>query len=351
MAAITEGWNFEPMLPMFWREVMQQVDRTPLQGERFAAARRAIERRWGVVQQEVPMSRVCQTTAFAWFVVSILDRIEHFHSAYNLVLSAYRRTHGIRSRSHPVPDLAYAEQWFEAPFWAWRRGQPRRNKLWVRREGSGWKLRVGGEAWPLTPCRHFEDAVEMLRALEARGCKIRSRALTTTMFARLFLADVFIHGIGGGIYDELTDRIINGFYGIPAPGFLVLSATLLLPLPRYPDAARQAVALARQARDLAYKPERFVTDGPEATQLILTKHNWIAHTGATHAERVERFQRIRAINGRLIPYVLPLQQQVEADHREQQRRAAADAVAGRRDYAFCLHPEEMLRSFFSSRFV
>ena len=58
--------------------------------------------------------------------------------------------------------------------------------------------------------------IDAWRSLEAHGFKIRTRALTTTMFARLFLADLFIHGIGGGIYDELTDRIIERYYGFPA---------------------------------------------------------------------------------------------------------------------------------------
>ena len=136
MAAITTGWKFEPMLPVFWREVMRQAERTPLLGERFAAARRTMERRWGCVQREVPMSRVCQTEAFAWFACSILDRLPAFHDDdYNQVVHDYRQAHGIRSRSHPVPDLTRVGEWLEAPFWAWRQGQTRRGKLLIRRSG------------------------------------------------------------------------------------------------------------------------------------------------------------------------------------------------------------------------
>ena len=69
---------------------------------------------------------------------------------------------------------------------------------------------------------------------ERQGQKVRSRALTNTLFARLFLADLFVHGIGGGKYDELTDDIIRRFYGCEPPAFLVLSATRLLPLPAVP---------------------------------------------------------------------------------------------------------------------
>ena len=47
--------------------------------------------------------------------------------------------------------------------------------------------------------------------LQTRGIKLRSRALTTTMFVRLFLADAFLHGIGGAKYDEVTVTGTTGF--------------------------------------------------------------------------------------------------------------------------------------------
>ena len=64
--------------------------------------------------------------------------------------------------------------------------------------------------------------------------KVRTRALTTTLFARLFLGDLFIHGIGGAKYDELGDEVARGFLGAPPPPFLTLSLTLWLGLPDDP---------------------------------------------------------------------------------------------------------------------
>jgi hypothetical protein len=343
MAPIMERWNFEPMLPMFWREVMQQAERTPLMGERFAAARRAMERRWGLQPREAPMSRVCQTEAFAWFACSLLDQLPAFHATYNQTVQEYRHEHGIRSRSHPVPDLARDGDWLEAPLWAWQRGQSRRGRLFVQATPESWRLRVSGTEWPAVPRHHPVDA---WRELESRGYKLRARALTTTLFSRLFLADVFIHGIGGGIYDELTDRLIERFFKIPAPGFLVLSATLLLPLPRFPDALQQVRSLERKARDLQFKPERFIHFSNGTESLVREKQTWIARVGATHAERVERFQRIRELNARMLPFVLPQTEQMQAEHQEQLKRVAQNEVATRRDYAFCLYPEAMLRKFF-----
>jgi len=188
LAPYAAAWEFEPMLTDFWRDVMKQTARTNLVGERFAAARRAFERRFGITPLEVPMSRLCQTAPFVSFFHLICRDLERFHSIYNDAVHTYRREHEIRSRNHPVPDLAADGDWLETPFWAWRRGQTRRHKLYLRKDGATWSLRFGSEVisdWPsgnVPPDMHpqFEQ-----------GLKIRPRALTTTMFARLFLADVF----------------------------------------------------------------------------------------------------------------------------------------------------------------
>ncbi len=43
--ARTADWHFEPIVSRFWNDVLRQRDRTPLLGERLAAARRTWERR------------------------------------------------------------------------------------------------------------------------------------------------------------------------------------------------------------------------------------------------------------------------------------------------------------------
>ena len=48
---------------------------------------------------------------------------------------------------------------------------------------------------------------------------LRPRALTLTLFARLCLGDFFIHGIGGGKYDEVTDAIIRDYFGVEPPAY------------------------------------------------------------------------------------------------------------------------------------
>src|SRR5439155_11533539 len=137
--------------------------------------------------------------------------------------------------------------------------QPERGRLLVRRTEHALALRVGGEIWPELPGGTNANASALVRAwlaLEGRGFKIRSRALTNTLFARLFLVDLFIHGIGGGRYDELTDEIARRFYDHEPPRYLVLSATLLLPLPNFPARAADCRRLAGGLGDLSYYSQR-----------------------------------------------------------------------------------------------
>ena len=66
------------------------------------------------------------------------------------------------------------------------------------------------------------------------GNKIRPRAITTTMFSRLFFSDVFIHGIGGAKYDTITDEIIKRILRYrpspPSSRFLRLYIYLWMPM-------------------------------------------------------------------------------------------------------------------------
>jgi hypothetical protein len=347
-------WPFQPLLPSFWQAVLRQTTQTDLLGERFVRARRAVERAWGCHNLEVPLSSICQTQPFAWFACHLVTNLERFHAVHNSCLEEYRRLYGIRSRSHPVPDLASEGDWREAPFWAWRPGQSRRGRLMARTQEGRIELRVGGEAWPALPLPgqgNARQAVAAWQGLEAQGYKIRTRALTTTLYARLFLADLFIHGIGGAKYDEVTDEIIRRFYEAEPPDYLVLTATVRLPLPTLPVTAEKCRRLAWEQRDLYWNPQRHLPEGelsnPRARELVATKEALIARQPHEARGREERYHRLRETTERLRLFMEEKLRRIDAAERICRREVAANAVLSRRDYAFCLYPESSLRPFFA----
>ncbi len=215
----------EPLLDQFWPQVLARRQDASTHGLRFALARREIEGEWGVANLEVPMSSVCQTDSFLWFAAHILAQLPRYCEVHNTTLAEYRSAHGIKSKNHPVAMLAWDGEWREAPFWAYRPGRPRRQPLLVRTHAREIDLKIAGEdevlmTLPLAADREACCAVERLRELAARFIRLRTRALTTTLFAKFLLGDLFLHGIGGAKYDELGDEIARRFFAIEPPGFL-----------------------------------------------------------------------------------------------------------------------------------
>ena len=217
---------------------------------RFSLARRELEASWGVSNLEVPLSEVCQTDGFFWFVSHLLAQLPRYRQVHNDALDEYRAAHRIRSKNHPVAALARAGRVARGAVL----GLARRTTAAPRTLGPAasrvMDLRIAGEdevliELPLAPEREACCAVERLRELAARSIRLRTRALTTTMFSRFLLGDLFIHGIGGAKYDELGDEIARRFFGIEPPGFLTVSMTLWLGLPADPATAAELAAIDR----------------------------------------------------------------------------------------------------------
>jgi hypothetical protein len=349
---LTRHWPYEPMLSAFWAEVLRQAERTPNLGECFAAARRTFEQAWGCHNREVPLSTLCDSEPFAYFACHVLTHLPHFHSLYNAIVADYRRRHGIRDRQRPVPDLATDGAWLEAPFWCWRAGASRRERVFARLGKDRVEIMVSrdpkGSIFALPFGSRLTDTAAAWQELQASGLKIRTRALTTTLYARLFLADLFLHGIGGGIYDELTDELMRRFYGCEPPEFLVLSATRWLPLPRTSATQDDRRRLLRELRDVRYNPQLRLDSIPSTehlSELVQGKQEWIARQPATSVERRERFRVLRMLTEELARPLRPREEQLRRRLQDCEQQLRSNAVLQRRDYSFCLFPESVLRPF------
>jgi hypothetical protein len=342
------GLPADTLLPAFWREVLVMVPRTPRLGERLAGARRRWEETWGCRTLELPVSVLCRTEAFAWFACHLLADLPRFREVYNDGLHAYRERHAVRTPNRPVPELAVRDDWREAPFWVWRAGAAVRERLFARFAGDAIELADAAGTFARLPRRDPPAAVRGWRALEAQGIKLRTRALTATLFARLVLADLFIHGIGGALYDELTDTLLREFYRCEPPGFLVLSATLLLPLGPVPPAGPLPEEVRRQLRDVWYNPDRSLAGNPQrdVADLRRQKWDWIRHEPADRAGRRERFRALRTINEQLREFVADRLAALRAKLAEAEKRRETLEVLQDREYAFCLYPAAELYAFY-----
>ena len=222
-------------------------------------------------------------------------------------MAEFRRANHVRSTAHPVPDLATEDDWLEAPFWIWTQDNPRRRRLFVRQRNGEIILsdHAGIEhALALEPEGDVDRAAGQLAELAAGGLRLRTRALITTLFARLCLGDLFLHGIGGSKYDQVTDLLVHRFFGIKAPCYMTLTATLRLPVDGPRVTADDARQLDHQLRELTYHPERVLgtsVDG-RAAELIRQKQAWIA-TAPTAENARQRCHQIRGANEALQPWL------------------------------------------------
>jgi hypothetical protein len=335
------SWPFAPILSGFWNNVVQRPSR--LLGERLAGARRISERQWGCHNLELPISRLCGTRAFAEFATGLIAELPAFHDTYNAAVRDYRRRNRVRSSNHPVPDLSRDGDWVEAPFWAWRSGINRRGRLYVREVPGGWRLRAGDEAWPDLP---RAGAADRWRRLDGEGFKLRTRALTTTLFARLCFADLFLHGIGGGKYDELTDTIIARHFGLAPPSFLVLTGTLRLPFSGYPATDDDERAAWRRVRDIHWNPQRHLPADAEDWRDMMDAKMELAGQSNVNSPR-SRFLEMRRLTQRMRERVAPVEKEARRRAETISAETAANQILRRRDYAFCLYPESVLRPFLS----
>ncbi|MBI2823824.1 MAG: hypothetical protein HYX69_03925 [Planctomycetia bacterium] len=344
----------DPLLASYWPLVLARAGETRNLGECLAQARHVLEGQWGLSTLEIPQSHVCSLESFHWFTAHLLAQLPRLRAVYNGAVDTYRRVNRVRSANHPAPNLAADGEWLEAPYWLWSTASPRRRRLFVRRDADGLVLtdrRKVEIRLSLSAEGDAGAAVEILGGLAARGVKLRSRALITTLFARLVLADLFIHGIGGAKYDQLTDELIGQFFGIEPPAYLVLSATLHLTGAQRANGAGEIRRLDRELRDLEYHPETYLArlsdwgnapvDIPHWLEL---KSRWRA-TEQTRANARERCHAIRAANEALQAWIEPRRRELLRDRQEAVWRARAHAVLTSREYAFALYPEPMLRDF------
>jgi len=342
-----------PLIQQWWQEFTPACDSSNL-GQAIARARHGLELQWGNRSLCLPQSQVCQTNSFRWFAVHLLDHAERFRNAYNGALAEYRREHKLRNHAQPTPDLAESEGWIETPFWIWTSTDPRRRALFVQRKSqelvfsdrSGFErsLRLPSEGEPTA-------AIEQLADWETQGIKIRTRALLTTMYARLVLADLFIHGIGGAKYDQVTDLICEKFFGFSPASYLTLSGTLRLPIEHQSVSPAEERQLRQELRDLVYHPEiaaaklTLGTEEQAKVEAALAQKSAWAQTPKTPENAAQRHQQIVAANKSLQKWLTSRRLELNRRLAKTTQCLRGNQVLESREYPFCLFPQESIRSF------
>jgi hypothetical protein len=303
------------------------------------------EREAGVISFELPVSVMCGTDTFLAFALSICLDAGAFASAHNEALRRFRQENHVRYAMNPIPDLALVPR-CETPFWVWKRGQ-RRQRLFAAADGSALKLFDSGGELVTVSTRDLDDVAGFRRTLARDGLKIRPRAVSLTLFARLFGCDLFVHGIGGAKYDEVTDRIVEGFYDCPAPSYAVSTATMHLPWGFSPIDECERTVLTRKLRDIKHNPERLVTaQEEESGARVARKRQIVASAPSTAEGRRAKWLEIRAINEALAGRLASIDKDARLRLEELDRDTLRDEVAFSREYSCFLVGAEAVSAFY-----
>lgn len=326
----------DPIIASLWPEVLtaREILGGRSMGRVLAAGRHRLEWKFGLRTLEVPIGSVAGTASFANFARQIFLDIENFREIYNGGLMQYRAEHNIRSASHPVPELTQVDQWLETPFWIWTPKHRQRRPLF---------LKADADHFHLSDLSQFQRAFGIQNLgpwwadeVQSNRVCIRPRALTTTIFHRLFVSDLFIHGIGGAKYDQLTDQIISDFYGVQPPGYMTSTATFSLP---FSDAKVTPVDISQKRqllREYQFHPENYVAQSPETDALKRQKLDAIEDLFKGDDKR-SAHQRITKVNQQLsamlVEQVVVTQQEIS----NLKSRLRNSQILHSREYSFALH--------------
>ncbi|MCS7172225.1 MAG: hypothetical protein N0A24_02245 [Armatimonadetes bacterium] len=311
-------------------------------GEFVARLRRAFEP--APAYPELPVSWLCRTRGFLRFVRWMADSCESFWAAYNEALEAHRRAEGIRSSAQPFPNLRRQSGCYELPLWTVRAG--RRRPVFARRTRGGVVLSTEEELVRISPHTPPEALAE-----EA----FRPRGMALTLFVRVCVADLFVHGVGGALYDRATDQLIRNLFALDPPSFAVVTATFHLPLPSPEDPGSQRARLQQRLYELLHNPDRFLEPQDPHLQ-CLVEEKWgiirrLQEGSLTRRERRALTHRIRAINQELsAPLAEEIQRVREALARLEPQETAY-AAATYRGYPFFLFDGEALRRVLQDRLI
>ena len=315
---------------------------------------------WG----EIPVSTLAGSEGFLAFTQDMLKRSVQVRQCYNEALASYRNLYNKRPGRGPMPELRGSEkqeQWQESPFWVVgqpnqkKQEQPRRRPLFVRHEQDTLFFGDGNVELGSLGQESLFDVVRFADYLRERQLGLRPRALTLSVFARLFLGDIFIHGIGGAHYDQVSDEFIKRYYGMAPPGFVCVTATKYLPLGERvrPDEARDQLRRCHQRqRDLQFNPQRFleIDDAKKSTQadLIVQREQAIEESKelrrnrGSKKKRIEVFERIRGLNAELASQADEAKKQLQQNTNEAERYYRSSKTASYREYFFGLYPRQDL---------
>jgi hypothetical protein len=324
----------------------------------FTSARHAFLLKFGIGNLEIPVSLISEADPFLNFFLHITANAKSFVDIYNAKLGEYRRLKKISSRANPLPDLMEKGYVVELPFWIWGEGELRKDLYASVADNR--RISIICEDKIVDHFDFGEDGnssgnssenLRRLKDLISKGVKIRPKAIVNTMYSRMFLSDLFIHGIGGAKYDLITDEIIREFFGVEPPVYAAVSATLYLPYKPFDVSGEDVNELKHVIKDMGYNPDKYasgaVMEDAGMKSMVSEKRELIDKEVHESEEKHRVFERLKELNALMKEEISPLVEEKEKELEELEKKIRYNSIVTDREYPFCIYPESILGELFT----
>ena len=148
----------------------------------------------GMKTRHIFLSDLLADEEYSEFIRRIFIESERFRTVYNQSIDLFSDLFRFRFKNYPFPKLREGE----LPFWIIR--DHRRHQL-------------STNSVDLSDVRRYNTV---------------PKASPLTLFLRLHVAGIFMHGVGGANYEWINDQILERFYHVHPSPFFVMSATFHL---------------------------------------------------------------------------------------------------------------------------
>jgi len=288
--------------------------------------RRRYTKNWPGAVLEANLSDICATTGFFDFAFPLLQRGADFSRIFNASLERYRAEHKLRYPANPFPNLAQNGAGMETLFWLVK-GQ-KRETLTVLPTADGIRL-AGSPA-------EIKDGAALSSFIAENGYRLWPKAVALSLMNRLFLCDLFVHGIGGAKYDRITDEVIGEFYGLQPPLFAVASATLAPT--GLDDPSPRLLELKQKLRETDFHPELFLENPPH--DLLERKRAVLEEIKKPGADKKTLGKNLSEINARLNALLAPLKAEMAEKIASTEKDLYRYQTLADRELPFFLYPPE-----------
>ncbi|MFQ5560946.1 MAG: hypothetical protein ACE5FU_10235 [Nitrospinota bacterium] len=328
--------HFRTLLSNFrkWKTLVskQPKDHLKTATDFLVSARRSFFHEQRNISVDIPVSLLSGSQMFLHFFLHIAKHAELFISVYNSELSKYRKEHKVRYAANPFPDLKSDGELFELPFWFFYR--KKRHTLFVKTVKGKTVLFSGGKELTALPTPGNPSSLD-----PALRKQLRPKAIPLTLFNRLFFSDIFVHGTGGGKYDEITDGVIKSFFKVSPPKYITATLTRFPNVP-IESQGNKIEKLESKLRDTRFNPDRYVKNMDEQTK---RKQALLEEIKKPGADRKTIGIEIKSINQNLLPLVVPVQQKLLDELSALKEEEKRFTSVQRRDFPyFFFSPEDIM---------